>query len=444
MAQEVILPKVDMDMTEGKIAHWHVRNGDPVRKGQVVFEIETDKATMEIEATADGVMQGSDGVTDVLLPVGQVVAWIVQPGEAVPSVGAALATQTGADAPATGPVEVDRPAPAGPAEADPQHLLRATPLARSIARSRGIDLHLVQGSGPAGRVLARDLPAQVALVGSVVSAAETGSEPLHLHWFRRRAGVPLVLLHGFGTSSGSWRPLAQQLGDDVPVLGIDLPSHGKSPRANVQDLDTVARMLLQRLDQEGITALHLVGHSMGGGAALALVPMLRQRLRSLTLLAPLGLGPQINGAFIQGILRTTRAASLRPWLVMMFGDPAQLSSSFAASAWSELEAPDTRAALATMADQLLPDGTQACLLREHLTELTMPVKLIWGVLDRIVPPSHAAAVPGAVAVHLLQGVGHLPQIEATPLLAMLLRQQLAAGDAATPKLAQFSASAGRP
>ncbi|MEP6971946.1 MAG: alpha/beta fold hydrolase, partial [Betaproteobacteria bacterium] len=351
MAHEVFLPRVDMDMTEGKIAHWYVRNGDPVSKGQVVFEIETDKATMEIEATADGVLQGSDGVTDVLLPVGQVVAWIVQPGEAVPPVGAAPAAQADADAPATGPVAVDQPAPAGPAASKPQHVLRATPLARSIARSSGVDLHLVQGSGPAGRVLARDLAGHDGLLAPATGA---GSEPLHLHWFQRRAGVPLVLLHGFGTSTGSWRQLAQQLGDDIPVFGIDLPSHGKSPRTHAPDLAAVARMLLERLDQEGITALHLVGHSMGGGAALALVPMLRQRLRSLTLLAPLGLGPQINGAFIQGILRTTRAASLRPWLGMMFGDPAQVSGSFAASAWSELESPDTRAALATMADHLLP------------------------------------------------------------------------------------------
>ena len=84
MAEEVILPRVDMDMTEGKIAHWYVHNGDRVRRGQVIFEIETDKATMEIEATADGVLQGSDGATGVVLPVGHVVGWILQPGTMEP------------------------------------------------------------------------------------------------------------------------------------------------------------------------------------------------------------------------------------------------------------------------------------------------------------------------------------------------------------------------
>jgi pyruvate dehydrogenase E2 component (dihydrolipoamide acetyltransferase) len=89
MAVELILPRVDMDMSEGKIAHWYVKNGDTVTKGQVVFEIETDKATMEIDAAADGIVQGIDGVVGVTMPVGQIVGWILQPGEAIPTAGAA-------------------------------------------------------------------------------------------------------------------------------------------------------------------------------------------------------------------------------------------------------------------------------------------------------------------------------------------------------------------
>ncbi len=432
MATEVILPRVDMDMTEGKIAQWYVHNGDPVSKGQVIFEIETDKATMEIEATADGVLQGSDGATDVVLPVGHVVGWILQPGEAIPADHAAAPTPLDGAAPAAEEPVAATPARSGmttdavtrQGAGDPTRVLRATPLARSMARAQGADLLAVNGTGPGGRVLARDLPQSKTRTPHAAAAAGA----LHLHWFNRGTGVPLVLLHGFGTSTGSWRPLAQQLGD-VPVLGIDLPNHGKSPRAVVADLDAVARLLLARLDQEGIESLHLAGHSMGGGAAIALAPLLQQRLRSLTLLAPLGLGPQINGAFIAGMLRATRLESLQPWLALLFGDATRLSASFAATAWSELESADARAALTTMAQDLLPDGTQAGSLRDRLADLAAPVKLIWGTHDQIVPPQHAAGVPGAVALHLLPGVGHLPQVEAVTVVAQLLRQQLAAGNA---------------
>ncbi len=438
MAEEVILPKVDMDMTEGKIAHWYVHNGDQVTRGQVIFEIETDKATMEIEATADGVLQGSDGATGVVLPVGHVVGWILQRGEAIPSGSAVPPAQadvtpsvrgsTGQTPPQDAATAVSAADERSSSLSPPrgERVLRATPLARSVARAQGIDLLAVQGSGPNGRVLARDL----AQHDKTAAAGAPGTDALHLHWFHRQAGVPLVLLHGFGTASGSWRLLADQLAD-VPVLGIDLPNHGKSPRAHVADLDAVAQMLLQRLDQEGIRTLHLVGHSMGGGAALALAPRLAQRLRSLTLIAPLGLGPQIHGEFIQGLLRASRETSLRPWLRLLFGDPARLTRSFLAAAWSELASPDTRAALTDMAQRLLPDGTQADLLRDRLADLAMPVKLVWGTGDRIVPAEQADGIPGAVALHRLPGIGHLPQIEAVDLVARLLRQQLAAGNALT-------------
>ncbi|MEO7241859.1 MAG: acetoin dehydrogenase dihydrolipoyllysine-residue acetyltransferase subunit [Variovorax sp.] len=451
MAEEVILPRVDMDMTEGKIAHWYVQNGDAVKKGQILFEIETDKATMEIEATADGVLQGSDGAVGVMMPVGQVVAWIAQPGEKVASAEAAPAqeapnseqkadamTSPAPDPSARAPVASNLK-PASGADEAPQsgrpvnragasRPLRATPLARSTARLLGVDLRTVEGSGPQGRVLGRDLHTEA---GAATASDKGAAQALHLHWFNRRQGTPLVLLHGFGTSSSSWRLLAEALGD-LPILGIDLPNHGNSGRLAVNDFDAIARMLLARLDQEGLGEVHLAGHSMGGGAAIALSALLQQRLRSMTLLAPLGLGPQINGAFIQGILRATRQASLRPWLATLFGDPAKLTGSFAATAWSELQSAEDRAALSEMADRLLPDGTQAISLRAQLAEVHVPLKLLWGLLDRIVPSEHAAGIAGEVALHLLPGVGHLPQFEAPALVASLLRQQIAAGDSIAP------------
>jgi pimeloyl-ACP methyl ester carboxylesterase len=415
MAVDLILPRVDMDMSEGKIAHWYVKNGDTVTKGQVVFEIETDKATMEIDAAADGIVHGIDGVVGVTMPVGQIVGWILQPGEAIPTAGAAP------DAPQA---VVEAPVPVAAAapevnSASRQSLLRATPLARSMARERGIDLNKVSGSGPDGRVLAADL----AGTKRAVVSASIGA--LNLNWFSRREGAPLVMLHGFGTSQGSWRVLADQL-RDLPVLGMDLPNHGKSPRAEVHNFAAAAQAVLDRLDSEGINEVHLLGHSMGGGTALALTALLGSRLRSLTLLAPAGLGPEINGAFIDGILRATSEMSLRPWLVQLFGDASRLSGSFVATALQELGNDTKRAGLAAMAANLLPDGTQAESLRKHLDGLVIPVKLLWGTLDRVLPIHQASGLPAHVALHTLAGVGHLPQIEAAPLVAALVRQQLGA------------------
>jgi pyruvate dehydrogenase E2 component (dihydrolipoamide acetyltransferase) len=82
MPVEVILPKVDMDMATGRISAWYVEAGATVSKGDVLFEIETDKAAMEIDAPASGVLRDVTGQVGVDIPVGAAVAWIYEPGEA--------------------------------------------------------------------------------------------------------------------------------------------------------------------------------------------------------------------------------------------------------------------------------------------------------------------------------------------------------------------------
>ena len=81
MAVEVIFPKVDMDMDQGSISKWHVKDGDTVKKGQAVFEIETDKSAMEIEAPSDGVIKLSDVKEGTSVNIGTVVAMIYAAGE---------------------------------------------------------------------------------------------------------------------------------------------------------------------------------------------------------------------------------------------------------------------------------------------------------------------------------------------------------------------------
>src|ERR1700732_2750440 len=82
MPVEVILPRVDMDMTEGRISRWYVAEGASVAKGQPIFEIETDKAAMEVEAPASGIIRHLSADLDKPLPVGSTVAWIDSEGEA--------------------------------------------------------------------------------------------------------------------------------------------------------------------------------------------------------------------------------------------------------------------------------------------------------------------------------------------------------------------------
>lgn len=153
MAVEVILPRVDMDMATGKISKWHHKDGDKVAKGAALFEIETDKAAMEIDAPADGILRNIVVTEGSSAPVGSAVAWIYAEGEAVTATAPTIAPAVTAATPAVTPTA----APPAFAPASDGEAPRATPLARRLARQAGLALGSIAGSGPRGRITASDV-----------------------------------------------------------------------------------------------------------------------------------------------------------------------------------------------------------------------------------------------------------------------------------------------
>ncbi|HEY6631677.1 MAG TPA: biotin/lipoyl-containing protein, partial [Rhizobiaceae bacterium] len=177
MPTEVILPKVDMDMATGQISRWFVAEGATVKQGELLFEIETDKAAMEIDSPAAGTIRDIVGKEGVDIAVGSPVAWIYAAGEAYqkeaptsPSEGGGRAEGAGGgDTPSPqAKPETETPTPA--LRADPplkgEGGTRATPLARRIARENGVSLSAVAGSGPHGRIGRADVEAAIAGLSS--------------------------------------------------------------------------------------------------------------------------------------------------------------------------------------------------------------------------------------------------------------------------------------
>jgi pyruvate dehydrogenase E2 component (dihydrolipoamide acetyltransferase) len=173
MSINILMPALSPTMTEGKLAKWHVKEGDTVKSGQVVCEIETDKATMEVEAVDEGkigrlvVAEGTEGVK-----VNAVIAVLLEEGEtevpkdtAAPAAAPAAAKPAPAAAPAAAPAPAAaKPAPAAaaapqPAAASGGARLFASPLAKRIAADKGLDLSRIKGSGPNGRIVKADVEA---------------------------------------------------------------------------------------------------------------------------------------------------------------------------------------------------------------------------------------------------------------------------------------------
>lgn len=152
MPVDVIMPKVDMVMDEGTVARWLKAEGEPVQAGEPLFEIETDKATMEVEAPATGTLQRIAAPTGTTVPVATVIATILEAGERPEAPGPPVARPAVAGPPAhpSPPVVAGPQSGAGPRP-------RATPLARKLAREHGVDLAALAGGGPQGRIRKGDV-----------------------------------------------------------------------------------------------------------------------------------------------------------------------------------------------------------------------------------------------------------------------------------------------
>jgi pyruvate dehydrogenase E2 component (dihydrolipoamide acetyltransferase) len=223
MKAEVIMPKVDMDQETGTLVEWLKQEGDAVKKGEPLFVILTSKAAIEIEAPETGILRGVTAKKDDVVPVTEVIAYIVSPDEKFEA-PAAKTEPTATPVVAVSPVAVEQTKSetsqtvivAGDASQ-----VRATPLARAIAREKGLDLTTVSGRGSRGRIYKAD----------VLSALEKGAGTV--------VSKPGVVT---GAAAG------------VPALQIPLPSARIRERIPMKGIRTV---IAQRLSYSWSTIPHI-------------------------------------------------------------------------------------------------------------------------------------------------------------------------------------------
>ncbi|HEY4348781.1 MAG TPA: dihydrolipoamide acetyltransferase family protein [Gaiellaceae bacterium] len=270
MATDVKLPRLGQGMESGTIVKWLKAEGDRVEKGEPLFEVDTDKATQEVEAQASGVLLAIS-VASGEVPVGQTIAVIGEPGEKVPAAAEAKSAAVEPtesepapgprETPATGPARrTESAAPAAPTPAAPtSHFraavngaretvagerIKASPLARRIARERGIELEALTGTGPEGRIIAEDVErAESAPATAPAPAVEApeGAESVPLTKIRRTIARRLT---------EAWQVPAFQLTVSVDMTNANAliaRSRELSPDVRVTVTDLLARVCARAL-----------------------------------------------------------------------------------------------------------------------------------------------------------------------------------------------------
>jgi pyruvate dehydrogenase E2 component (dihydrolipoamide acetyltransferase) len=359
------MPKWGLTMTEGKVVRWAHAPGESFSTGDELLEIETTKVANVVEAESEGTVLRIVAEEGATLPIGALLAVIGPPDTPATEVDAFVA---GFKAPE-------------PAEA-------------------------------AGAEAAAPSPRMVDAGGQQLQFLEVGADE----------GEPIVMLHGFGGDLNTWMFVQPVLAEKSRTIALDLPGHGGSTKqVDAGDPETFVAAVQAALDALGIKRTRVIGHSMGGAIAAMVAAKRPDLVSALTLIAPAGLGPEINGAFISGFIRMQRRKEALETLALLVHDPALVSRRMVEDVlrYKRLDGVDT--ALQAIARAWFDGDRQRVGVQEQIASLTMPVQAIWGRDDRIIPAAHAQSLGKQREVHVLDAAGHLPHLEKANEVVRLIR-----------------------
>jgi pyruvate dehydrogenase E2 component (dihydrolipoamide acetyltransferase) len=352
------MPKWGLTMTQGMVTKWLVDEGTEVEAGEEIVEIETEKIASAAESPVSGVVRRHVAQEGDYVPVSGLLAVIADADVADDVIDGFVESFLGSFVPEE---EEDE----GPA---------------------------FQTINVAGRPL------------RYLQRGETQGD---------EASAPIVLIHGFGGDLNNWLFNHEALADGRAAYALDLPGHGGSSK-DVGDgtLASLAASVAGFADGLGLSSLHLVGHSLGGAVAVELASSRPDLAGSVTVLAAAGLGDEINAGYVEGFIASDRRRALKPFLAQLFADPSLVTRQLVDDVlkFKRLDGVDT--ALRSVAAGMVVDGKQAVSLRDRLAGLATPVQVIWGTGDSIIPVSHTDGLPDGVAVHKIDGVGHMAMMEA--------------------------------
>ncbi|MBA3518814.1 MAG: acetoin dehydrogenase dihydrolipoyllysine-residue acetyltransferase subunit [Rhizobiales bacterium] len=353
--QPITMPKWGLAMEEGMLARWAVPEGADIAAGQEIMDIETTKIANVFESPVAGVLRRK----------------VVDDGETV-AVGALLGVV------------------AEPGVPDAE-----------------IDAYV-------GEFLESFKHAEKAASGvPVPEVIDVGGQRIrHLKAGTDKPGTPILMIHGFGADMTTWMFNQGALAEERPVYAIDLPGHGGSTKT-VGDASAagLATTVLGYMEAAGIARAHLVGHSLGGAIAVEIARRAPDRVAALTLISPAGLGTEISEKFIEGFIGESRARKLRPVLEMLVANPQMVTADMVEEVLKFKRLDGALDALRAVADANFSGGAQKHSVREALAAIKVPVGIVWGEGDRILPAAHGEGLPETVVVTRIAGAGHIPHME---------------------------------
>jgi pyruvate dehydrogenase E2 component (dihydrolipoamide acetyltransferase) len=360
-------------MESGRLIEWLVSEGDEIEKGQDVAEIDTDKIVAVLESTCSGVVRALVVEVNVAVPVGGTIV-VVAPADV------------------------------------PQEEIDAVV---AEAKEQLVSGDIEDVSGPE--------VAEVDVDGRSISYAVLGDT--------ESEATPVVFVHGYGGDKNSWLFVQEPISADRATYALDLPGHGDSSK-DVGDgsVATLASSLVGFLNELGLSRVHLVGHSTGGAVATvaAADPAALGKVASLTLISPVGYGPDVNAGYIRGFAEAETRRELKPHLQQLFADQSLVSRQLIDDLLKYKRLDGVDAALASIVAALLDGERSAVDVTAEQTSFGGKTVALWGAEDKVVPASNASSLEGKATVHTVDGAGHMAHMEKPQAVIAAIKEAIGA------------------
>lgn len=365
----IVMPKWGLEMREGTVQDWLVKEGERIEVGEALVDVDTDKISNAVEATDNGLLR-------------RIVA---QSGETLP-VKALLAVMAESEV--------------SDAEIDAFIGAYEVPAADSDEKDAGPSFEYAD------------------VDGIRVRYAKRGPE----------RGTPVLFIHGFGGDLNNWLFNLDAVAEKHPVIALDLPGHGQSeaklPGTSITALADFVLKFLHAADVNG--PAHVVGHSMGGAIAIQMAAAAPAQVASLALVSPAGLDAAINSGYTDGFVQAQSRRELKPVLEQLFADPELVSRQMIDDMLKFKRMDGVEPLLTELGAALFDTGKQSAILADELKSFGKPVLVLWGKEDQIIPSTQASKAPSSAQVVLFDATGHMAMLERASEVNAALQRHLSA------------------
>ncbi len=434
MATILSMPKWGLSMKTGLIVEWLKKAGEPVQEGEPIVEIESEKATNEVEAPVTGIMRTIEIQEGDSAPVGAAIAVIILPGEELSDEQVAALLREDAEIKRQRAEKLTKQAAAPKATTTDaaSRVMRtptsaggrvnASPAARRLAQELGVDLTTLIGTGPGGMIGREDVQ-RAADEAKAVSAEEAeekvvdvGGVAIHYLIAGPASAPRVVFVHGLGGSYETWSLNLPAFAERFRICALDLVGSGSSDKPAIDySVPALADFLARFLDalDGDWQRINLVGHSLGGAIALVFASRYPERVERLVLADSAGLGSEINGEVLDLIRAEPTVEGIRTELSHFFAHQGLVQQALVEQLYQQRLQPGARKALLATTEAAFGGNRQHIDLRETLAALHNKALVVWGNEDAVIPVAHAqqaSRTPGS-RVDVFEACGHCPHIE---------------------------------